>query len=83
MGCGNNCACGGEAVEVSGRWVCHAEKCPHRLAEGGCALGKVSLTCDDNSCRWNHSIAPGVYGCLAMDVHLDAQGRCYAHEEKA
>lgn len=68
--------CSGEAMKVNGKWVCHAEKCPHRLEDGGCGLGKVSLTCDNNACQFNKQLAPGVYGCISMDVHLDAEGKC-------
>ncbi len=68
--------CSGEARKEDGKWVCHAERCPHRRADGGCGLGKVSLTCDANDCAWNMELAPGIYGCKAMDVHLDAEGRC-------
>ncbi|MBU0847635.1 hypothetical protein KKH23_10655 [Patescibacteria group bacterium] len=75
----NRDSCKDEAQKEGGRWVCHAESCPHRRDSqrgGGCMLGKVSLTCDDNDCNWNVMLAPGIYGCRAMDIHLDAQGRC-------
>ena len=68
--------CQGEAERKNGRWVCRAEKCPHRRVGGGCALGKVSLSCDNNACAWNAELAAGIYGCTSMDVHLDADGRC-------
>jgi len=63
-------------VNVDGRLVCQAKKCPHRLEGGGCKLGKVSLTCDNMDCKWNIEIAFGRYGCKSMDLHLDANGRC-------
>ena len=51
-----------EAKKVDGRWVCYAEKCPHRIEGGGCQLNKATVTCDNNDCRWNVELAPGVYG---------------------
>ena len=68
--------------KVGGRWMCQAKQCTHWLEDGGCGLGKISLTCDDNNCRWNKELTPGVYGCQCMDVHLDAGGRCLGFEEK-
>jgi len=68
--------------QLGGRWICQAEKCTHHLNGGGCALGKISLTCDDNSCKWNKTLAPGIYGCMSMDVHLNALGRCLGFEKK-
>ncbi len=68
--------CQGEARREGGKWICQAEKCPHRRPNGGCGLGKVSLSCDNNDCQWNVELAPGIYGCKAMDVHLDARGLC-------
>lgn len=60
-----------EAEKVDGKWVCQAKKCPHRREGGGCSLGKVSLSCDNDDCRFN------VEGhCLNMNVHLDADGKC-------
>jgi len=59
---------------IDGRWVCQAKHCPH-WSPDGCKLGKVSLTCDDNDCRWNKE---GHCGC--MDVHLDADGKCLGKE---
>jgi hypothetical protein len=72
--CEHNCK--GEAVKENGKYVCQAKSCPHRLENGGCKMGKVSLTCDDNECEFNVSTAPGVYGCKSMDVHLGADGKC-------
>ena len=54
-----------------GRYVCVAKHCPHRQENGGCKLGKVSLSCDNEECPWNKD-----GHCLSMDVHLDADGRC-------
>ncbi len=68
------CEC--EAEKIAGRYVCMAKSCPHRLEGGGCKLGKISLTCDNNDCQWNIAIAPGVSGCKCMDLHLDADGEC-------
>ncbi len=67
----------------SGRWTCKAEECKQWLEGGGCSLGKVSLTCDNNNCRWNKKVdGYGIYVCLCMDIHLDSDGRCYGFEEK-
>ncbi len=65
-----------------GRYVCQAKECTHYLEGGGCAMGKISLTCDNNNCRWNKQLAPGIYGCISMDVHLAADGKCLGFEEK-
>lgn len=65
-----------------GRWVCDAKQCTHYLKGGGCKLGKISLTCDNNDCRWNKQLAPGIYGCISMDVHLNADGKCLGFEKK-
>lgn len=65
-----------EGKKEGGIWVCRAERCPHRLEGGGCELGKVSLTCDNTTCKHNGQIAPGVYGCRSMDLHLNADGTC-------
>ena len=59
-----------------GRWVCQAKECQHFLEGGGCKLGKVSVTCDNNECIYNRELAPGIYGCVSMDIHLDADGKC-------
>ncbi len=67
---------------IDGRWVCQAKQCQHYLDGGGCKLAKVSLTCDNGDCKWNKMIAPGVYGCLSMEIHLNASGRCYGFEAK-
>lgn len=50
--------------------------CIHYGKGGTCKLGKVSLTCDNNDCKHNKSLAPGVYGCQSMDIHLNADGKC-------
>jgi len=60
-----------EAVEIDGRYVCQAKKCPHRVKDGGCKLGKVSLACSNIACNWNKAGR-----CISMDVILDANGRC-------
>lgn len=65
---------------VEGRWVCQAKQCTHWLEGGGCGLGKVSATCDNNGCKWNKELAPGIYGCKSMDIHLDADGKCLGFE---
>lgn len=54
-----------------GRYICNAVHCPHHLKNGGCELGKVGLTCDNEECKWNKD-----HHCLSMDVHLDADGKC-------
>lgn len=69
-----------EAVKVDGRWVCQAKRCPHRIAGGGCKLGKVTLACENTGCRWNVEVAPGDRRCMCMDVHLDADGKCLGAE---
>lgn len=61
--------------KVDGRWLCQAKQCTH-WNEGKCKIGKVSLTCDNNDCKWNSEIAPGIFVCQTMDVHLDADGKC-------
>ena len=61
--------------KVDGRYICTAKQCTHWSIDG-CKLSKVSLTCDNNDCKWNTTLAPGVYGCNGMDVHLDAEGKC-------
>ena len=55
----------------NGRYVCMAKHCPHWLKGGGCKLGKVGLTCDNEECHWNID-----HRCQSMDVHLDADGKC-------
>jgi len=62
--------------KINGRWICQAKQCTHWLEGGGCKLGKISLTCDNNDCGLNKEFAPGIYGCQGMDVHLDADGKC-------
>jgi hypothetical protein len=45
-------------------------------------MGKASVTCDNNDCKWNKKIDDyGIYVCQSMDVHLDADGRCLGIEE--
>lgn len=66
--------------KIEGRWVCQAKQCLHWLKGGGCALGKISLTCDNSDCKWNKELVPGVYGCPSMDIHLDADGKCLGFE---
>ena len=69
--------------QESGRWVCKASGCSHYLEGGGCKLGKVSLTCDNNACRWNKKVEGyGIYVCSCMDIHLDANGQCYGKQKK-
>jgi len=69
--------------KLDGRWICQARECVHHLENGGCSLGKVSLTCDNNTCKWNKvSLQPGIYVCTSMDIHLDADGKCLGFEEK-
>ena len=68
--------------KIEGRWVCQAKQCLHWLEGGGCKLGKVSLTCDNNECKWNKETAPGLYTCMTMDIHLDAEGKCLGFSEK-
>ena len=60
----------------NGRYVCQAKHCPHWSKEG-CLIGKVSLTCDNDDCRWNKE-----GHCVCMDVHLDADGKCLGYVEK-
>lgn len=68
--------------KVGGRWQCQAKQCTHWGPGGICKIGKVSLTCDNNECAWNAVLAPGVYGCHSMDVHLDADGKCFCLPNK-
>jgi hypothetical protein len=68
--------------KVDGRWQCQAKQCTHWLEGGKCGIGKVSLTCDNNDCKWNDTIGHGIYVCQTMDVHLDAEGKCLGFEEK-
>ena len=65
--------------KVNGRYICQATKCPHWLKGGGCKLGKASVTCDNNECKWNLGI--GINKCSSMDLHLDADGRCLGVEK--
>jgi len=69
-------------VKQDGRWCCQATMCVHYGKGGTCKLGKVSLTCDNNDCKHNKSLAPGVYGCQSMDIHLNADGKCLGVESK-
>ncbi len=74
-----NCSCSTRSEtweKEEGRWVCQADKCPHSCKGGGCKLGKISLTCDNNNCAWNKMVGPGIYACRSMDAHLDADGKC-------
>lgn len=68
--------------KIDGRWICQAKECLHWLEGGGCVLGKVSVTCDNNDCKWNQELFPGLYGCKSMDVHLDGDGKCLGFEGK-
>jgi len=65
-----------------GRWICQAKQCTHYKKGGGCKLGKLSLTCDNNDCKWNVALVPGIYGCKCMDAHLDGDGKCFGFEAK-
>jgi len=65
--------------KVDGRYVCQAKHCPHWSSDG-CLLGKVSLTCDNNECKWNRVGDNFVSRCGSMDVHLDADGKCLGAE---
>lgn len=67
--------------KIDGRWQCMAQMCEH-WDDGKCKLGKVSLTCDNNDCRWNQQIVPGIYVCQSMDIHLDANAKCLGFENK-
>lgn len=62
--------------KIDGRYVCMAKECVHWLAGGGCKLGKISHTCDNMECKFNRSVNPGIYCCMNMDIHLDANGTC-------
>lgn len=68
--------------KVDGKWQCQAKQCIHWSAGGVCKIGKISLTCDNTECAWNKERVPGIYGCHAMDVHLDADGRCLSLPNK-
>ena len=64
-----------------GRYVCQAKQCIH-WTEDGCGIGKVSLSCDNNDCKWNQQVkCTGLYNCKCMDVHLDANGKCLGFEK--
>lgn len=80
MDCIDNCTCENRSktwVSKEGRWNCEAKECIHFLKGGGCKLGKVSLTCDNNNCKWNKKVDNyGIYVCSCMDIHLDANGQC-------
>lgn len=62
--------------KLDGRYICMAKHCPHWLDGGKCQIGKVTLSCDNEECKWN------VLGgrCSSMDVHLDADGKCLGAE---
>ena len=62
--------------KVDGRYVCMAKKCPH-WRETGCELGKVTLTCENEECKWNVDMH-----CKTMDVYLDADGKCLGMRKK-
>ena len=63
--------------KVDGKYVCQAKMCAHWMKGGFCKLGKVSMTCDNNDCKWNKKIDEfDIYVCQGMDVHLDADGKC-------
>lgn len=66
--------------KVDGRWVCQAKDCLH-WSERGCRLGKVSLSCDNDDCKWNQGGELGGH-CGCMDVHLDADGKCLGEVKK-
>jgi len=69
--------------KVDGKWICQAKQCVQWMEGGSCKLGKVSLTCDNNDCRWNKKIEQyGIYICRGMDAHLDANGKCLGFEKK-
>ena len=61
--------------KVDGRYKCMAKKCKH-WTKKGCELGKISLSCINNECKFNVEISHGVYRCSSMDVFLDADGKC-------
>jgi len=63
-------------------YICIAKKCPHNLKNGGCELGKVSLTCDNTDCKYNKIATPGIYVCISMDIHLGANGECLLKKSK-
>lgn len=45
---------------------------------------KVSLSCDNEECKWNIKIADRSpsHACSCMDVHLDADGKCLGEQLK-
>ena len=55
----------------AGRYICIAKHCPH-WHKDGCLIGKVGLSCDNEECVWNND-----HRCKGMDVHLDADGKCF------
>ena len=67
-----------------GRYVCMAKHCQHWMSGGGCRLMKVSLSCDNEECIWNIKIADRspANACKCMDVHLDAEGKCFGFQSK-
>ena len=67
--------------KVDGQYKCQAKKCTHWLDNGACKLGKVSLSCDNNECKWNKEAMPGIFRCSIMDVHLNADGKCISCDE--
>jgi len=67
--------------KIDGRYVCQAKQCCQWMEGGACKLGKVSVTCDNNDCKWNKKIDEyGIYVCQGMDIHLDADGKCLGME---
>jgi len=62
--------------KAEGRYFCEAKKCK-QWTPNGCKLRKVGLTCDNKECQFNVSPMPGIYQCGCMDVHLDADGKCF------
>ncbi len=84
--CGDNCSCENRSrtwEQYEGRWICQAKECLQYLTGGGCKLGKVSLTCDNNKCVWNKKVDRyGIYVCSCMDIHLDAEGKCLGFSER-
>lgn len=63
--------------KFEGRYVCMARHCPHWLKDGSCAIGKVTLSCDNEECFWNRDRT-----CGCMDIHLDADGKCLGFRSK-
>ena len=68
--------------KIDGHYQCQAKECKHWLNNGVCQLGKVSLSCDNNECKHNIEVSPGIYRCAIMDVHLNADGKCISYESR-